>query len=78
MRLIEVVFQEQEEMEAKFEPLEEQFAILDKCEVTYTTEVSFRRENLVVDWEAFKETVITCEEVSFLHSFSRCFLEGNH
>lgn len=66
MRLIEAVIEEREEMESKFGPLEEQFAILDKCEVNYTNEVAIRLANLPTDWAQFQETVVNCEEVSSL------------
>ena len=63
MELLEKVFKEELEMEGKFAPLEEQFSILDKFEVTYEHEVASRRANLIVDWTAFKETLANCDEV---------------
>lgn len=64
MTLLEKVKSEEKDMEEKFAPIEEQFAILDKYEVTYETEVSTRRINLFTDWTAFKDTIVNCDEVS--------------
>ncbi|VDM31109.1 unnamed protein product [Hydatigera taeniaeformis] len=64
IELLEKVFNERTEIEGKFSPLEEQFAILDKCEVTYQNEVATKRVNLVSDWANFKETLVICEEAS--------------
>ncbi|VDD80599.1 unnamed protein product [Mesocestoides corti] len=63
IRLLETVVNEQTDVEAKFAPLEEQFAILDKCEVTYAHEVVTRRSNLHTDWANFKDNLVNCEEM---------------
>nr|CDS32130.1 dynein heavy chain [Hymenolepis microstoma] len=63
MSLLEKVQSEEKDMEDKFAPIEEQFAILDKCEVTYDTEISTKRINLYSDWLAFKDTIFSCEEL---------------
>lgn len=65
MELLEKVFKEESQMEEKFAPLEEQFSILDKFEVTYEHEVSSRRANLTIDWVAFKETLTNSDEASW-------------
>ncbi|VDQ13651.1 unnamed protein product, partial [Trichobilharzia regenti] len=64
IQLLEQILSEQGEIQAKFGPLEEQFAILDKCEVTYTEEVSSRRANLANDWVQFQSSLASAEMVS--------------
>lgn len=64
MNLLEKVHNEEKLMEDKFAPIEEQFLILDKCEVNYEHEVSARRANIATDWSAFKDNITNCEEVS--------------
>lgn len=76
--LLENVVNEEESIQAKFIPLEEQFAILDKCEVFYTSEVSTRRMNLANDWISFKDAVTAADEVCFFSSsenlnYFQCF-----
>nr|CAH8839495.1 unnamed protein product [Trichobilharzia regenti] len=61
IQLLEQILSEQGEIQAKFGPLEEQFAILDKCEVTYTEEVSSRRANLANDWVQFQSSLASAE-----------------
>ncbi|VDL84400.1 unnamed protein product [Schistocephalus solidus] len=63
INLLEEVKKEQDDIQAKFVPLEEQFAILDKCEVTYTPEVTTRRANLAVDWARFQEAISEAEQL---------------
>ncbi|CAH8498261.1 unnamed protein product [Heterobilharzia americana] len=61
IHLLEQILSEQNEIQAKFAPLEEQFAILDKCEVTYTEDVSSHRTNLSSDWVQFQSTLAAAE-----------------
>ncbi len=63
MQLLEKVLNEQDEIQGRFIPLEEQFAILDKCEVTYSPEVASRRANLATDWAYFQEAIVAAEEM---------------
>ncbi|KAM7541340.1 hypothetical protein Aperf_G00000036599 [Anoplocephala perfoliata] len=63
MNLLEKVHNEGKAMEDRFVPIDEQFLILDKCEVNYGHEVSARRANLATDWSAFKDNIATCEEM---------------
>lgn len=60
---MEQILSEQIEIQAKFGPLEEQFAILDKCEVTYSDEISNRRVNLANDWVQFQSSLASAEVV---------------
>ncbi|CAH8499452.1 unnamed protein product [Schistosoma intercalatum] len=61
IHLLEQILSEQIEIQAKFGPLEEQFAILDKCEVTYSDEISNRRVNLANDWVQFQSSLASAE-----------------
>ncbi|VDO91677.1 unnamed protein product [Schistosoma margrebowiei] len=61
IQLLEQILSEQIEIQAKFGPLEEQFAILDKCEVTYSDEISNRRVNLANDWVQFQSSLASAE-----------------
>ncbi|TGZ66460.1 hypothetical protein CRM22_005313 [Opisthorchis felineus] len=63
IQLLERILTEQHEIQAKFGPLEEQFAILDKCEVTYTDSVAARRANLANDWIQFQNTLLAAEQM---------------
>ncbi|KAF5399982.1 Dynein heavy chain [Paragonimus heterotremus] len=63
IQLLERILTEQHEIQAKFGPLEEQFAILDKCEVTYTDEVANRRANLANDWMQFQSALVAAEQM---------------
>lgn len=63
IQLLEQILSEQIEIQAKFGPLEEQFAILDKCEVTYSDEISNRRVNLANDWVQFQSSLASAEVV---------------
>ncbi|KAF6777224.1 hypothetical protein AHF37_03473 [Paragonimus kellicotti] len=73
IQLLERILTEQHEIQAKFGPLEEQFAILDKCEVTYTDEVANRRANLANDWMQFQSALVAAEQVGkrFRSNYSR-------
>ncbi|CAH8511548.1 unnamed protein product [Schistosoma rodhaini] len=61
IQLLDQILSEQIEIQAKFGPLEEQFAILDKCEVTYSDEISNRRVNLANDWVQFQSSLASAE-----------------
>ncbi|KAA0188249.1 Dynein heavy chain axonemal, partial [Fasciolopsis buskii] len=63
IQLLERILVEQHEIQAKFVPLEEQFAILDKCEVTYTEEVANKRANLANDWLQFQSALMAAEQM---------------
>ncbi|OON14263.1 ATPase family protein [Opisthorchis viverrini] len=63
IQLLERILTEQHDIQAKFGPLEEQFAILDKCEVTYTDSVAARRANLANDWIQFQNTLLAAEQM---------------
>ncbi|KAK4469213.1 hypothetical protein MN116_006788 [Schistosoma mekongi] len=61
IQLLEQILSEQNEIQAKFGPIEEQFTILDKCEVTYSDEISSRRVNLSNDWVQFQSSLSSAE-----------------
>lgn len=71
MNLLDKVKVEEKDIEDKFIPIEEQFAILDKWEVIYDSEVSTKRLKLFSDWSAFKDNIVSCEEVSVNSNLKR-------
>ena len=62
---------DQEQIEAKFAPLEEQFSIMDKYEVQIPEEVSAMLHDLPNEWGLFQQTLVDADVMLKKHKASQ-------